>query len=374
MPPSPLDSGWFVRTVPRIPKNLLWEITDACNLRCLHCESSAGRRSAGELDHDEALDLADQIVATGWRHVNVTGGEPLLRRDWPDLCRRLADGGCKVALVTNGLRLDAHARRVARDVGVSTIAVSLDGMQPTHDRIRPGPGKRPVSCFDGAVRALREARADGFGTVAITHVNRWNVDELPSMHRLLGEVGARGWQLQLGVPLGRLREIDEPYMLDIEQLPELERRCAGFIAAHRADPELPAIAVMHSIGYYGPHEAEIRGGYGGRRRFFVGCVGGWRALGITSDGQVKPCAMMPRSFAVGDLRRERLATIWDDRERFVHQVQWDADRLEGACADCEYRHLCRAGCTAMAWGLSGSIYNNPFCLQALKRRRKERSR
>jgi len=259
---SKLDGGWFARTIPRQPINLLWEITDACNLRCLHCEAAAGRRLPDEMTPAEAADLCGQIVAMGWRRVHLTGGEPTLRADWPEIARRLSRGGCAVALITNGLTFDRDRAGEAGNAGVTSVAVSLDGLRETHNRIRPAPGaRREGSSFDAALRALDAAMGAGLAATAITHINRWNFPELDAMHRLLREHGVHGWQVQLGVPLGRLREIDEPYMLPVEKLPELE----AFLAAKIEAGDGPMIAVMHSIGYFGKHEAVIRrGGRTGR--------------------------------------------------------------------------------------------------------------
>ena len=347
MTPAELDSGWFARTVPRKPQSLLWEITNGCNLRCRHCESAAGVKLPQELSRDEAMDVCDQIVAMKWRRVSITGGEPLLRPDWAEIARRLSHGGCSVALITNGLRFDQQAADRAKEAGVATVALSLDGLAETHNRIRPAAGAEQRSGF----------------AAAITQINLWNYDQLPALHQLLTELGVDGWQLQNAVPLGRLREIDEPYVLPVTRLVELEAYCARLIQERAAGGRGPTIAVMHSIGYYGKNETVIRAGYRQtRRRFFVGCVGGWRGLAITADGLIKPCAILPRLFAVGDLRRERLAEIWADEDRFAYQSHWDEAKLEGYCARCEYRCICRAGCTAMAYALTGSIYHNPYCI------------
>jgi radical SAM protein with 4Fe4S-binding SPASM domain len=310
--------------------------------------------------------VCDQIVAMRWRQVNLTGGEPLLRADWAELAARLSTGGVATYLVTNGDFFAGEIVAQAKAAGISAVAVSLDGLQATHDRIRVRAAKqRGESSFAAALAALEAARQAGMKTVAITHVNRWNRSELPAVHALLRERGVDGWQLQLGVPLGRLRELEEPYLLPVEQLPALEAYCAGLIEAHESDGLPPALTVTHTIGYYGRHELTLRRGAHKKRRFFIGCVGGWRTLGLTSDGLVKPCPMLPREFAVGDLRQEPLAAIWADRDRFAYQSAWDESKLEGWCRDCEYRCLCRAGCTAMAYALTGSIYNNPYCIYGL---------
>jgi len=369
MTKSELDSGWFARTIRRKPQNLLWEITNACNLRCRHCESAAGAILPQELNHDQALDLCDQIVAMHWKRVNITGGEPLLRRDWAEIACRLSQGGCTVALITNGLLFNEKTARQAKEAGVTTVAVSLDGLAETHNRIRPTAGKETRSVFAAALAALDTAGQAGLRTVAITQINRWNYGELPEIHSLLTEHGISGWQLQPAVPLGRLREIEEPYLLPVQQLAELEAYCARLIRNHAADKRGLAVAVMHTLGYYGENELVIRGGFHpGRRRFFVGCVGGWRALAVTADGLTKPCAILPRLFAVGDLKQEGLAEVWADRDRFAYQAHWEENKLEGYCARCQYRCLCRAGCTAMAYALTGSIYHNPYCIYGQAKR------
>ena len=66
--------------LPRVPESCFWEITDACNLRCLHCEADAGRAAPDELTTDEALDTIEQLVASGCKKAFLTGGEPLLRK------------------------------------------------------------------------------------------------------------------------------------------------------------------------------------------------------------------------------------------------------------------------------------------------------
>ena len=76
-----MDDVNLASWVDRVPVSCFWEITDACNLRCIHCEADAGLAARDELDTDEALGLADSLAALGCRHVCLTGGEPLVRPD-----------------------------------------------------------------------------------------------------------------------------------------------------------------------------------------------------------------------------------------------------------------------------------------------------
>jgi len=66
---------------------------------------------------------------------------------------------------------------------------------------------------------------------------------------------------------------------------------------------------------------------------------------------------------VGNVRREPFAEIWNDADRFSYNTKWREELLEGRCAQCAFRRLCRAGCRTMAFAVTGTIYDNPFCIQ-----------
>ena len=93
-----------------------------------------------------------------------------------------------MTLVTNGALLEEAAVERAVAARVHAVAVSVDGLRATHDRIRPA-ADRKGSSFDATLAALRRLRAAGVRTAAITHVNRWNLDELDGIHAALGDEG-----------------------------------------------------------------------------------------------------------------------------------------------------------------------------------------
>ena len=84
------------------PEIVVWEITFACNMRCIHCGTAAGKRRPDELTTMEALKLIDDLTALGCKHVTLSGGEPLLRDDWRELAAHLKKNGLIVNLITNG--------------------------------------------------------------------------------------------------------------------------------------------------------------------------------------------------------------------------------------------------------------------------------
>jgi radical SAM protein with 4Fe4S-binding SPASM domain len=341
-------------------RTCIWEITGACDLRCLHCGNRSGTRHARELGWDALCDVAASLARLGCRTVEITGGEPLLHAAWDRLCRRCADLGMQVVLVTNGLGLDDGALERTVTAGVGHVAVSLDGPREVHDALRPraGPGPSP---FDGAVGALARAAAR-LPTTAITAVTRRNLPLLGEVRRLLAAIGVPRWQVQLAVPVGRAIEGPEPLPIRPADLEGLEAMLAGWI--EEGSP--PRVMVSDSIGYGTEHEPALRRRPTGRG-MWVGCLAGIRSVAITSDGRVRGCSFLPEAFDAGDLHDEPLEAIWSDPERFGLRARLAEGRLEGGCADCPEGRLCRAGCASMAWWTTGSVYDNPYCLRRARR-------
>lgn len=348
----------FVHPLDRIdrrPLTCIWEITRRCNLRCVHCENRCGESSSRELSGPRLLAIARDLRTLGCEEIHVTGGEPLVRPDWDDLCGQFVALGFKVGLITNGTLFDQAARTRARAAGVGVVGISLDGTRATHDAIRRSLQGSP---FDQTVTVLTDTLAQ-FDTVVITQINRRNLAELPELRGLLFGLGVRRWQLQLCIPVGRVRELGEPFIIAPAQLEEL----LAFIAATNRNFPL-RIETGDSIGYYGEHELGLRDEHA--PRFWTGCQAGMRLVAITYDGRVRGCSALPPEFDAGDLHDEDMTTIWNDRERFAYSTRFDPNRLTGACARCRVGALCRAGCTTMAFWTTGTIYENPYCLQRVR--------
>jgi radical SAM protein with 4Fe4S-binding SPASM domain len=288
----------------------------------------------------------------------ITGGEPLLRPDWPDIAKRSAELGIAPTIITNGLLVDRA--RVARmvDAGVVGMSVSLDGDESVHDSIRVGPGGRRSGSYRAAIRAMELGVSSPLRIGVITQIHRRNLDDLDRMYEEIVALGADVWQVQICMPLGRLLRLREEYLIRVDDLPRLTATLARLIGEGRVP-----VAVADNIGYYDRHEPTLRGSLGGSGAFWTGCKAGLRLVGICSDGTVKGCPSHPRAFAVGNVRREPFDVIWGDADRFAYNTGFREDLLEGECARCPFRRLCRAGCTSMAYAVTGTIYDNPFCTQ-----------
>jgi radical SAM protein with 4Fe4S-binding SPASM domain len=350
------DGGMLA--LPRVPLTCFWEITAACNLRCVHCEADAGRRAPAELSTEEALALAGDLALAGCRGVRLTGGEPLLRPDWPLLARRLTGFGVEVTLITNGLLLDGETLARAADAGVTGVAISLDGRREVHDALRLPAAAGTSSRHAAARRALELVAASPLRAAAITQIHRDNLADLQLLYEDLAGLGVEVWQVQLAMPLGRLLRHRDAYLVRPADLPALEEQLAVLVADGRV-----RLAVADNIGYYGRREPILRGALHGVAAFWTGCQAGCRLVGIGPSGEVKGCPSHPPAFVAGNVRAEPFAAIWGDAGRFAYNTAWREDLLVGGCARCSFRRLCRAGCTSMAFSVTGTIHDNPFCLQ-----------
>lgn len=117
------------------PVTAVWEVTMGCNMRCKHCGSSCMDPSDDELSTEEALKVIDQMADLGVKWVTLSGGEPLTRKDLPQLIKHLRSCGISANVITNGWLLKDKAQQL-KDAGVATVAISIDGTEEIHNNIR----------------------------------------------------------------------------------------------------------------------------------------------------------------------------------------------------------------------------------------------
>ena len=125
----------------------VWELTLKCNLACGHCGSRAGEKRDNELSTEEALDLVRQFAEVGITEVTIEGGEAFLRPDWLTIARAITDHGMICSMVTGGYGLSRETARRMKAAGISSVTVSVDGLEATHNQIR-GRERSFQSCFE----------------------------------------------------------------------------------------------------------------------------------------------------------------------------------------------------------------------------------
>ena len=354
------------------PRNAVWELTLACNLRCGHCGSHAGKARPSEMSLEECLDVADQLGDLGCDLITLSGGEPTLKKGWDVIARRIADRGMYVNMVTNGYyRDDTEARAIARrakDAGMCNVGISIDGPQAIHDHIR-GEGT-----FAKTVGAIGHFGAVGLKAAVMTTVNKLNFPYLRQIRQLAIDAGATMWRLQLGKPMGEM-DTKRDIVIDPKQLLEL----MPLLADLKKDQAI-RLAIGDSIGYYGPYDPLLRSwGWRGRKECWKGCQAGMQAIGIEADGGVKGCLSLQAKydgkdpFVEGNLRENTLREIWYRPGAFAFNRDFDPAELTGGCKACEHATLCRGGARCVSSAALQSVTEDPYCWHhvAQEERRKQ---
>jgi len=332
-----------------VPHVVAWNLTRRCNLECAHCYIAAGPRetAAAELDRVACRRVIDQILAVNRAPMLIlSGGEPLLREDLPELAAHAARGGATVVVGTNGTLLTDERIVALRDSGVRGVAVSVDSLRPAyHDNFRHGPGSLAET-----TAALERLRAHRLDFIIQTTVTKGNRSELERLVAWAAEAGAVAFNCYFLVATGRGARLADLAPAEYEAvLADLARwqgeyrgrlmvraKCAPHFMrhVHRADPDSPIL------------------NYGTR------CPCGVQYCRITPDGKVTPCPYLPEP--AGDLARATFGEIWRDAPLF-RALRDGGATLGGKCGMCEYRRLC-GGCRARAFAVTGDLLAaDPSC-------------
>src|ERR1700758_961588 len=205
------------------PICLTWELTYACNLSCVHCLSSSGRRDPRELTTDECKAVIDTLERMQVFYVNIGGGEPTVRPDFWELVDYATAHHVGVKFSTNGVRItpEVAARLAASDY--VDVQISLDGATAeVNDAVR-GPGS-----FDTAMRAMQNLSDAGFRGFKLSVVmTRHNIPQIDPIQAIADEFGAQLRLTRLR-PSGRGADVWD----ELHPLPEQQRELYEWLGAH----------------------------------------------------------------------------------------------------------------------------------------------
>lgn len=331
------------------PQTVVWEITFACNMRCLHCGTSAGTLRPEELSTEEALNLIDELADLECEVITLSGGEPLLRKDWRDLAQRVVDRNMKLCLITNGYAVTDDIVKDFKRIGTRMVGVSFDGTEKTHNHIRQND-----QSYERALNAMKLMAKHDIRFEAVTQVSNLNLNELDDIRRELINVGCRIWRVQMTTCTGRM---ERDLVLDLENYPKLIDKLLEF----NRDESQISVDVGENIGYYGCKGQELW------PDVYLGCYAGVRVAGIESDGKVKGCLSMQEQFVEGNIRDSSFTEIWNNPDNFLYNRKFTRETASGECRECHYLPLCRGGCTTTSISATGERANNPYCIYQIER-------
>ena len=272
----------------RGPLLVSWQITRDCDLCCLHCctESAPGKRMPDELDADEAMRLAREIIQSEVPYVMLCGGEPLVVPHFFALAETLGRGGVNLKIETNGQRFDAEVAQRLACLPIRSVQISLDGdTQETYERQRPG------GSLAKAHAAARAVRAAGIPLEVTFAPTRLNIHELPDVIARARALGAFRFNT------GRLMRIGTAARL----WDKLEPAEAAYREFRRVLGEQEHLVGHEMELCYIPFDMTdaLRGSLDEPAATMLVLLNGW----------VKVAAALP--YVCADLRRKTLAEAWE---------------------------------------------------------------
>ncbi|MCE4609720.1 MAG: radical SAM protein [Desulfurococcales archaeon] len=345
-------------TVPQslsAPFLIVWNFTNMCNLRCIHCYQRADKPGPDELSLEEKLMVVDQLDKAGVAAVALSGGEPTIHPHFLRIVDELNNRGIYVAVATNGTRF-ADKEYLMKTVqhGLRYVEVSVDSPRPSeHDKFRGVPG-----AWNKAIKALKNAVDLGISNGMATTITKLNKDQIPEILDLAEEVGVQRVIFFNFVPTGRG---EDHAWLDLtpEEREEVLRTLYNEMKNRKIEiistaPQYARVVLQLSSG----KEVAPTHFYVGNNRimkslaeFIGGCGAGRIYAAIQPNGDVTPCVFLP--VKVGNLRETTFNEIWWNSP--LLKALRNRDNLKGYCAKCPYRNIC-GGCRARAY----AYYRDPF--------------
>ncbi|MCX5907710.1 MAG: 12,18-didecarboxysiroheme deacetylase [Deltaproteobacteria bacterium] len=369
---DPLRYG---RDSARLPAHLLqfsedkkpvvvWNVTQRCNLKCVHCYSkSQNREYGGELSPEEGKALVEDLARFGSPVILFSGGEPLLRKDLLPLARRATDLGMRAVISTNGTLITKAMARDLKEIGLSYVGISLDGIEETHDHFRGMPG-----AFAAALKGIRHCQEAGIKVGVRFTMNRRNVQDIPAIFSLLEKEEIPRACFYHLVYAGRGSQLIAEDLNHRETRAVLDRIMDRTQSLHQRGKAVEVLTVdNHADGPYlylrvlreEPGRAEevlklLRMNRGNNSGVGIGCVS-W-------DGAVHADQFW-RHHSFGNVRQRPFSAIWlDRRDPLMAKLKEKWKYVRGRCPSCRWLEVCSGNFRVRAEAATGDLWaDDPAC-------------
>ncbi len=322
---SPVKQSGLAEQMKRgldAPICLTWELTYACNLQCVHCLSSSGRRDPRELTTEECEAVIDELQRMQVFYINIGGGEPTIRKDFWHLVRYAVDHGVGVKFSTNGSGIDAEVAEQLAESDYVDVQISIDGADAdTNDHVR-GEGS-----FATAVQAMEHLQAAGFEGFKISVVmTRHNIPQVDEFKAMADHYGAQ-LRLTRFRPSGRGADSWEA----LHPTDEQQRELYHWLMDH------PDVLTGDSFFHLSALGEALPG---------LNLCGAGRVVCLIDPvGDVYACPfVLHDEFLAGSVRDDGgFQKVWQESDLFTELRE---PQSAGACASCGHFDACQGGCMA----------------------------
>ena len=337
---------------------LPWRCTQACTSSCLHCGFASNSPAPDALGTEETKRIVDEIHDFGATYFGISGGEPLQRKDLPEIIGYAKNTGMNVSVITNGYFLDDKTfdNLVRHEVRVS---ISVDGAEEINDAIR---GK---GAYSKAVSAMEKASKAGLldclvATLVNVDATRNNVtsEDMEHIIKLAEEYGARWVVIHGFIPFNRTKEhlakapSPEQYEKIWNQVYDLRLKYKGKPEVNVYCPFFARVAKQRGLPNFNDWF----------NNFFLGkCSIAGKYMSVIENGDVIPCSFNDR-IRLGNVQNKPLNQVWDQLQTSELSLKLrDRNNLNGKCGICEYHEIC-GGCRTRAEMYTGDLFgSDPAC-------------
>jgi 12,18-didecarboxysiroheme deacetylase len=372
---EPSDALRYGRQSGSLPSHLLqfsedkkpvvvWNVTRACNLNCLHCYARAVDRTyEKELTYDQGLTLIDDLAEFGVPVVLFSGGEPLMRPDLLELSSYAVKKGMRAVISTNGTLISKDKAKELKKVGLSYVGVSLDGMEEVNDLFR---GKN--GAFRDAMTGIRNCQEAGLKVGLRFTINRMNMNEIPHIFDLLEEYDIPRVCFYHLVYSGRGSALVDQDLDHAESLKVIDLIMDRTKDLHDRGLQKEVLTVdNHADGPYlylrmkkegNPRAREVlqllkmnEGNNSGRG---IGCIS-W-------DGSVHADQFW-RYYSFGNVLERPFSEIWSDLSNpLMAKLKQKKKFVKGRCSKCQWLDICAGNFRVRAEAVTGDIWaEDPAC-------------
>ncbi|MBC8199422.1 MAG: 12,18-didecarboxysiroheme deacetylase [Desulfobacteraceae bacterium] len=372
---EPSDALRYGRMSSRLPSHLLqfskdkrpvvvWNITRRCNLKCVHCYAHAKDLSfKNELSTKEGKILLDDLAQFGVPVILFSGGEPTIRKDLPELAAYAVSKGMRAVISTNGTLISQKMARILKDIGLSYVGISIDGMEEINDRFRGVKG-----AFNAALEGIKNCKDAGIKVGLRFTINRFNADEIPKIFKLLEDMEIPRACFYHLVYAGRGTDLIKDDLSHDETRSTVDLIMDLTKRLHDGGKPKEILTVdNHADGPYlylrllkeNPRRAEdvlelLKMNQGNSSGIGIGCVS-W-------DGKVHADQFW-RHHSFGNIKDRPFSEIWTDTsEPLMRKLKEKKKHVTGRCATCRWLDICagnfrvRAEATGDLWAPDPACY------------------
>ncbi|MFZ2039086.1 MAG: 12,18-didecarboxysiroheme deacetylase [Desulfobacterales bacterium] len=372
---EPSDALRYERSSAKLPSHLLqfskdkrpvvvWNVTRRCNLKCVHCYAQAKDIAFdNELTTQAGKKLIDDLAGFGVPVLLFSGGEPMVRPDLPELAGYAVQMGMRAVISTNGTLITREKARILKDIGLSYVGISLDGMEAVNDRFRGVKG-----AYAKALDGIRNCQEAGIKVGLRFTINKANVAEIPRVFDLLEDMQIPRICFYHLVYAGRGSKLVEDDLSHAESRAAVDLIMDRTRDLHdRGKPKEVLTVDNHADGPYvylrlrreNPARAAkvlelLKMNEGNNSGRGIGCVS-W-------DGEVYADQFW-RHYSFGNIRQRPFSTIWTDTsEPLMGKLKEKKRHVKGRCATCSWLDICGGNFRVRAEAVSGDVWApDPAC-------------